>query len=274
MKIYTILFFSIISVSTIAQEQFTLYFDFDIDRANDSSSKRLSNWISQNSKVEITKIYGYADSIGDAGYNTGLSLRRARYVQDKLKVANPEMLSGKVEVKGFGETRSFSANRSSDRIVIIHYNDLEPPASPVKEVTKMPPPASPTKTSAPKLSTEVTKAVKGDKVILHGVNFYNNSDMPLPQSHPVMKELLDVMNENLNLKIEIQGHICCDSADKGEIALKRAKAIYRFLQLNGIQAGRLSYRSFRGTKPIHPLPEKSEQERINNRRVEIEIIEQ
>lgn len=85
------------------------------------------------------------------------------------------------------------------------------------------------------------------------------------------------MNKYPKLKIDIQGHICCQSlreADKiVDIAKVRALAVYVFLINNGIKEDRLSYQSFKSTKPIYPIPEKNEEQRIANRRVEIMILE-
>lgn len=286
MKYLAGLLFFAMSLPAFAQEQFTIYFDFDIDEADDRSEKRLDAWIAQNQGAEILKIYGYADSIGNADYNIDLSQRRAVYVQKELAAAKANFFSQVLEVKGFGETRAFSANRSSDRIVVIHYRtaDLKeenPPSIqktavniPPKILTETPAPApSPTPIQAT-VTEQVIVAKKGDKIILRGMNFHNNSDLPLNESHPMMKELLDIMNDNPNLKIDIQGHICCQKKETGDISLKRAKAIHRFLLLNGIKSNRLSYQSFGSTRPIYPLPEKNEEERVANRRVEIEIIEQ
>jgi len=286
MKNIACLFFFVISLPAFAQEQFTIYFDFDIDEADDRSEKRLDAWIAQNQGAEILKIYGYADSIGNADYNIDLSQRRAIHVQEELAAAKANFFSQGLEVKGFGETRAFSANRSSDRIVVIHYKtaDLQketlavtqevPVNIPPRVLTETP---SPAPSSAPihaSVTEQVRVAKKGDKIILRGMNFHNNSDLPLNESHPMMKELLDIMNDNPNLKIDIQGHICCQKKETGDISLKRAKAIHRFLQLNGIKSDRLSYQSFGSTRPIYPLPEKNEEERVANRRVEIEILEQ
>ena len=57
-----------------------------------------------------------------------------------------------------------------------------------------------------------------------------------------------------------------------KISEKRAKTVYNFLIKNRINKNRLSYTSFGNTKPIYPIPEKTEEERIANRRVEVEIV--
>lgn len=97
--------------------------------------------------------------------------------------------------------------------------------------------------------------------------------MVLPSSRPILGELLKIMQDNPLLKIDIQGHICCQKVEENQISLKRAMAVYNYLVRNGVNKSRLSYQSFGSSRPVHPLPEKSEAEKVANRRVEIEIIE-
>ncbi len=245
-----------------AQEKFTVYFDFDIDEANAASETSLEKWISANQDAEVLKIYGYADSTGNALYNQDLSERRASYVYEQLKEADIAMDS--IDEKGFGETEAFSANRAMDRKAVVYFRTKPKPVKVVKEVPK------PTVTDFTK---KVTEAVKGDKIKVPELHFYNNSSMVLPGSRPILNELLEIMRNNPKLKIDIQGHICCQKREENEISKKRALAVYSFLVNNGVDKDRLAYQSFGSSRPVHPLPEKTEAERVANRRVEIEIIE-
>lgn len=256
MKQFLLISFIFIFSSIHAQQQFTVYFDFDIDEANLPSTTKLSQWISENKNVEILKIEGYADSIGNALYNVDLSERRAEYVLEELK-ENNYAVSKDIVVKAFGEDKAFSANRAQDRKAIIYY--ITPPTLPVVSETDF--------------SKAVNSAKKGDKLKLKNMNFYNNSDIMLPESAPVLNDLLEILQKNKKLRIEIQGHICCQKKEENEISLRRARAIYNFLIKRDIEASRLSYKSFGSTKPLYPLPEKSETEKVANRRVEIEILE-
>lgn len=113
----------------------------------------------------------------------------------------------------------------------------------------------------------------GDKIRLENLNFIGGSDKLLPESLPVLEELLQVMIDNPKLKIQIQGHVCCYIKDPSDISRKRAKAIYKYLIENGIKKRRLSFKSFDGKKPLFNIPEETEEEKAANRRVEIEIIE-
>jgi outer membrane protein OmpA-like peptidoglycan-associated protein len=81
------------------------------------------------------------------------------------------------------------------------------------------------------------------------------------------------MKNNPSLKIQIQGHVCCQPENEERLSHWRAVRVYNFLINNNIDESRLSYTSFGSTKPIYPLPEKNEEERVTNRRVEIEIVE-
>ena len=97
----------------------------------------------------------------------------------------------------------------------------------------------------------------------------------------VMMELIDVMENNPNLEIAIEGHICCwhNNGDGLDLDLgtynlseMRAKTVYDLLIKNGIDARRLTYKGFGHSRVLFSYPEKTEEERIANRRVEIRII--
>lgn len=248
------------SFISVAQQQFTVYFDFDIAETSSASAVKLDEWIAKNKDAAVSKIYGYADKTGDSLYNIDLSERRASYVSDKLKVAGINLTN--VEEKGFGESLSKAAYSAPDRKVTLYYTLPEPV---VVVVPKKPEPTE--------FAKKVTEAAKGDKIKVPNLNFYNNSDIVLTESRPVLDELLNIMRDNPTLKIDIQGHICCQNIEQNQISLRRAQAVYFFLIKNSIDKSRLSYKSFGSSKPIYKLPEKTEEERVANRRVEIEIIE-
>lgn len=262
MKKYILLL--LLSGIATAQQKFTVYFDFDIAETTTASSGKLADWIALNPDAQIQKIYGYTDKTGDAVYNQDLSERRALYVFEQLKKANMHLTE--VEEKGFGESESVSSYNAKDRKAEIYYiipkKEIQPPMpKPEQEVVKN------------ELIKEIEKAKKGDKIRLKGMNFYNNMDTMLPSSRPVLQELLTILQERASLKIEIQGHVCCESENANKISEKRAIAVYNYLIRNGINKERLSYKSFGNTKPIYKIPEKNEEEKVANRRVEIEIVE-
>ncbi|WP_299518027.1 OmpA family protein, partial [uncultured Flavobacterium sp.] len=165
---------------------------------------------------------------------------------NKIKVVN------KLERIPFGEEFDFSLNQDENRKVSFFYQ-------------------KPTPTNS--FSEKVKSSKVGELLNLKGLNFYNMSDVVLPDSKPILDELLQIMNNNPTLKIEIQGHICCNPSEIEDISLKRAKTVYNFLLSNGISEDRITYKGFASSRPLYPLPEKNEEERVANRRVEILIIE-
>jgi outer membrane protein OmpA-like peptidoglycan-associated protein len=237
----TLLLLLVICLSANAQEKFTVYFDFDL---SESSNSKLSDWVAKNPKAKIDKIYGYADKTGNDAYNKELSEKRVQYVSEKLKAAGMNL--DNVEQRTFGEDESTAEYHAVDRKVVIYYSA--------------------------DLTTQVSTAKVGDKIRLQNVNFHKNSDVVLDKSKPVLDELLKIMKENPKLKIQIQGHVCCMPETTAKISEKRAKTVYNFLIKNRINKNRLSYTSFGNTRPIYAIPEQNEDERIANRRVEIEIV--
>ena len=58
----------------------------------------------------------------------------------------------------------------------------------------------------------------------------------------------------------------------GSEILEIKDEVYNYLINKGITVNRLGFKSFGSTKPIHKIPEKNEDERNENRRVEIQIM--
>jgi outer membrane protein OmpA-like peptidoglycan-associated protein len=258
--------------SAVGQEQFTVHFDFDAAVANEASQQKLSEWIKRNSDAKIQKIYGYTDLTGNNVYNLDLSKRRIQYVYMELKASN--INTSDAAKKGFGESEAVAEYNEADRKVVIQYaKPAIQPALTQSESVEVKPTANKPELVKSELSKDVTNAKKGDKILLKNLNFYNNEDVMLPSSTPVLRELLAMLKEHPKLKIQIQGHVCCEPENKIKLSRKRAIAVYNYLVRNGISKRRLSYTSFGSTRPIYPIPEKTEEEKTANRRVEIEIVE-
>jgi outer membrane protein OmpA-like peptidoglycan-associated protein len=120
----------------------------------------------------------------------------------------------------------------------------------------------------------------GQNIILRNINFYGGRHAFLPQAYSPLQELLETMQKIPTLEIEIQGHICCIigegdgmDIDAGDpyLSVNRARAVYNFLALKGIDKSRMSYKGFGHKYPLIPN-ERTEEDAITNRRVEIKII--
>lgn len=268
-----------------AQDQLQVFFDFNLNELNDASKKHLNDWIKENKEAEVLKIYGYSDEIGSIEYNDKLSLKRAQTVYKNLKNSAVKCID-KVEIKAFGKLFDLSENQDENRKVIIYFkmpkkSTVQPSGNHfVEEVKKVEVKEEKIKKEEVAkiasyeipLATKIKSTKVGDKVKLEKLNFYLDSFIILPESEEILFELLDVMKKNKKMKIEVQGHNCCLPFDLNNISAKRAEAVCNFLKSNGIEKKRISYKGFGTTKPIFPVPEKNEEERIANRRVDIHIL--
>ncbi|MEI6087819.1 MAG: OmpA family protein [Bacteroidota bacterium] len=107
--------------------------------------------------------------------------------------------------------------------------------------------------------------------VFNNILFKNNS-YELPSAALIeLNKLLQVLNENPSIKLEISGHT--DNVGKQEdnllLSTNRAKAIVTYLNSNGIDNKRLSYKGYGASKPI--ADNNKEEGRSKNRRTEFTI---
>jgi outer membrane protein OmpA-like peptidoglycan-associated protein len=219
------------------------------------------------------KLSGHCDFIGSEGYNDSLSFRRVMTVKKYLEAGyiNPAKIvaataNGKKDP--LNENKTAAERQLNRRVEISIVQAGQGTLSSSKENFSL----------TEKIADTATKA--GTSIVLKNMNFYGGTPFLLPESFSTMDELFEVMRVNHNLVIEIQGHICC-IASPGDspygptgngLSEERAKMIYAELTAKGIDPDRVSYKGFGHSMPIYPYPEKTEEERSANRRVEIKII--
>ncbi|NGY38407.1 OmpA family protein [Flavobacterium sp. XN-5] len=253
-----LLFVNIMALS--AQEKLELYFDFSKEVINEKSSKEFEKWLKNGKDKEVVKIHGFCDSVDSNLYNKELSKRRIDNVLSLLN-SNQVLINEKLELVSYGEDFLHSKTQSENRKVEIFFKTVKPLTT-IKEDSK--------KTIIEKI---VDDSKPGDLLKLENINFFDSSDILLPESRPALFDLLALLIKNKNLTIEIQGHICCQPKEAIDIiSAARAKKIYDILIKNGIEKERLSHIGFGSSKPIYLVPERNEKERIANRRVEIKIL--
>ena len=293
MKSFILVLILFISNNLIAQQQFALYFNsnkFDISKIENA---KLKLWISQNNDVKIVAINGYTDEDGTNQFNDSLAKKRVDFVFNLVK--NQIEIRDDFKTRSFGENFKQSINKAENRKVTIYYilkNDLarENEILGIKAV-EIKPKVKVIKNFVSKMQFEnpdgtvenfnldvdfmklIDASKVGDKLKLNNLNFVINTFIVTNVSRPKMYELFLVMKQNPKLKIEIQGNLCCQPIDRVNLSTERAKAIYTFLVFKGIEKSRMTYKGFGSTNPIFALPEKSEEERAANRRVEILILD-
>lgn len=255
MKIKCVIVLFFWSVLGFTQKQFDVFFDFNKDFPNQNSILALNEWIANHKAIEITQLLGFCDSIDTKDYNKHLAERRIANVKILLEKSGLPF-SQTLQQVAYGKDFKQAVVQAENRRVTIFYTEIPP------------------KITESELSQKVKNAKVGETIALPNLYFFNNSARVVPKSEFVLYDLLCILQENSKLKIEIQGHICCQTAvDVNDVSTARARAVYSYLLRNGIDRKRMKFKGFGVSRPIHKIPERNETEADENRRVEILILE-
>jgi outer membrane protein OmpA-like peptidoglycan-associated protein len=104
---------------------------------------------------------------------------------------------------------------------------------------------------------------------IQGINFNSDSDAILPESRPLLDEIVKIAKARPAWKLTVEGHTDATSTAEHnqDLSERRARAVVAYLTAAGIEASRLTSQGFGATKPIaddgNPLG------RAQNRRVEL-----
>jgi outer membrane protein OmpA-like peptidoglycan-associated protein len=110
-------------------------------------------------------------------------------------------------------------------------------------------------------------------IILKNIFFeYNSSELDTIRSASELRNLINLLRENLEIKIQINGHTDNQGSEEYNLLLSeaRAKAVYNYLIDNNIAPTKLSFKGFGESRPI--ADNQTEENRQLNRRTEFEIL--
>jgi outer membrane protein OmpA-like peptidoglycan-associated protein len=268
MKPHTLFFLLFLSAKAFAQTStVNVYFKTDSYALDEIAMARIDSLWKTGGAGRTFSLAGYCDNRASDDHNNTLSLKRARSVFDYMMElgAKKETFSS---IKGLGETQPINENKDETdwqqnrRVEILVLKNSE---------------------TGNKLKDQVadTTTIVGTNIILRNINFQGGMHHFLPASMPALIELLEVMHNFPRLSIQVEGHICCEPGNEDGVDMEtgirnlseaRAKAVRDYLIQNGIDPKRITYRGFGHSAPIHPYPESSEEEMVENRRVEIKIV--
>ncbi|MFY7987936.1 MAG: OmpA family protein [Flavobacterium sp.] len=274
--------FLFLTLFGFSQESFSVYFDTAKHDLTSQENKRFLDWINQNSKSKILSIEGFTDEVGTTSYNDTLSLKRVAFIYNQVqsKVA----VRDDFKTNGFGELHQISDNKAENRRVTIYYltefqieleefiiNDFQVQKRldllTIKEVEKF--------NINPKWTLEevVEKAPNGTMFTLEDIQFHFDSAVLMLNAKQELDKWLVVLDNNPNLKIIVQGHICCIPKDDILLSSKRARAVLDYLVSKGVEKERVHYIGYGSSRPKFKIPERNGYEALVNRRVEIVIQE-
>jgi outer membrane protein OmpA-like peptidoglycan-associated protein len=116
--------------------------------------------------------------------------------------------------------------------------------------------------------TMLNKKFTEAKIVTHGITFDVNKAEIKPESMGTLNMIFKILNNNPELKFEIDGHTdnTGDASHNLTLSQQRADAVKVQLVKMGIDASRLSTKGFGDAKPISD--NNSVEGRANNRRVE------
>ncbi len=277
----SILFLLNIQFALGQKNKLVINFDFNSNIIKEENVIILKAFITEN-KVDIT-LCGHTDSKGSVAYNVMLSQKRIDAVKAFL-VANGFANHFIKNEKAYGKSQLILQNDEDkekaivNRRVEIIYFKAEPELIAKIDSTKNKQP----KTNNIKEKLADVKMTIGSSLVLKNLQFIGGTHILLQTSMPELNELLEALMNNIRIKISIEGHICCQPGDEDgldsytytkDLSVQRAKAIYTYLIQNGIEKSRLYYKGFGHSAPIYPYPEKTNVEQMENRRVEIKILD-
>jgi outer membrane protein OmpA-like peptidoglycan-associated protein len=125
---------------------------------------------------------------------------------------------------------------------------------------------------APKAEKKKKAEIKKNKIVIdEKVQFETNKANILPASHELLNDVVDILKENKDLKVLIEGHASSEGDAKHNLTLsdERAKSVMNYLVEHGVDKSRLTAKGFGSTEPI--ADNATEAGREKNRRVEFTI---
>lgn len=111
----------------------------------------------------------------------------------------------------------------------------------------------------------------GNRFTLNNIFFDFNSATLKPSSFNELNKVVQLLKTNPGISIQINGHTDNIGTDKYnfDLSLRRAKAVYDYLVVQGISFNRLSYKGFGASRPV--ADNQTEKGRSQNRRTEIVV---
>lgn len=271
----------------------SLYYDINQVKPIDNFKKVDSMYSSWTKNKYSVKIVGYADYLFSDHYNFTLSKKRADIVREYLNKKEGTANVVIQDVEGMGEKQSTAADSKEgepqQRRVDICVSEegfkkigsRENKVHKDTVIQKQKPAAKEKMQVHSSSEKKIEELQKGESLTIEGLNFIPGRHIPVKSAMPVLEKLLKTMKENPNLKIEIQGHICCiyegndgydyDTHDM-KLSTNRAMVVFNYLVKNGIDKDRLTYKGYGRTQPKIEI-ERSEEDEQANRRVDIKVLE-
>lgn len=267
-------------------ENIRVYFDVNESALSEEAKVKLTQ-VAGTDFIESIEIVGYADSTGSKSLNTELSNQRAKSVENYLLNQGLDKKAFK-NVGGRGESISFD-ELSKNRNALITYtvraqkekSTISKPSRSLgeeKTVDEEPKDHKALTRDGELDQSTIESLSVGEILNLGGIEFQPGRHVLTRSSYKSLNKLIEIMKNNPSMRIEIQGHICCqvdrDGLDKDtrtmNLSENRALEIFSQLIQAGIEEDRLTYHGYGPFRKI--ADEVDDEARQRNRRVSIQIL--
>lgn len=232
--------------------------------------KNLLQALLKNPKMTI-EISGHTDKSGNEGTNKTLSKQRAKFVYDFL--INNGIAPERLIYKGMGSSKPAYSNKTKDGRAANRRIEIKVLSKKEESMDKLVDEAT---LEGEEVIIPLAEAVPslniGESTILNGVIFGPGEIILSDSSRMVCDELVAILLENKNLKVEVIGYTDISGMEEKNILLsnQRAQAVHDYLIQSGVEESRIS---FGGCGPINPIaPNAYRWGRDKNRRIEIKIL--
>jgi OmpA-OmpF porin, OOP family len=113
---------------------------------------------------------------------------------------------------------------------------------------------------------------KGQTIVLEDLIFAQGKSVIDPKSYAGLNEVAQMMKENTNIEIQLEGHTDNVGNPKANLSLSQSRVneVKKYLVKRGISKNRIQTKAFGGTQPLGN--ELTPEARIKNRRVEMRIL--
>ncbi len=137
----------------------------------------------------------------------------------------------------------------------------------VTPTPRTPPPLPPVATPTP---TPVVKK----RIVLRGVRFDFDKSTIRADSRPVLDEAVDVLKENSDVRISVEGYTDNVGPElyNEKLSVRRAEAVFRYLVNHGVAPERMEVVGYGEANPV--ADNDTESGRAQNRRVELHQVEE
>ena len=111
-----------------------------------------------------------------------------------------------------------------------------------------------------------------DSILRLDINFAQRKADILEEAYPELDELLNMLKQYPNMKIQLEGHTDFIGSSSANMRLseKRVQAVKSYLTSKFVDSNRIKTKAFGGSQPLSR--ENTEEAKLNNRRVEARIL--